>query len=202
MTDISRMCAVVVLLCAGLPSLSPVAAEEPASAPIGTQTVGMIVGGMLPVRVVDAQSSKLNGVAVHPSWQIALTDPLGDGWWRGSVALGVEAAFLGIAEPTSAYGIGVTPKLVYTLTSFGSLKPYLEGGGGPLWTNFNGRIPEQGTDFNFLVWGGTGATYHLTTRWALNAGIRFSHISNADTGSPNRGLNYLLPFIGLSSKLF
>ena len=196
------MCAVAVLLCAGVASLPPVAAEEPVSALIGTQTVGMIVGGMLPVRVMDAQSSKLNGVAVHPSWQIALTDPIGDGWWRGSVALGVEAAFLGIAEPTSAYGIGVTPKLVYTLTSFGSLKPYLEGGGGPLWTNFNGRIPEQGTDFNFLVWGGTGATYHLTTRWALNAGIRFSHISNADTGSPNRGLNYLLPFIGLSSKLF
>ena len=202
MTDLPRMCAVAVLLCAGVASLPPVAAEEPVSALIGTQTVGMIVGGMLPVRVMDAQSSKLNGVAVHPSWQIALTDPIGDGWWRGSVALGVEAAFLGIAEPTSAYGVGITPKLVYTLTSFGSLKPYLEGGGGPLWTNFNGRIPEQGTDFNFLVWGGTGATYHLTTRWALNAGIRFSHISNADTGSPNRGLNYLLPFIGLSSKLF
>lgn len=196
------MCAVAVLLCAGVASLPPVAAEEPVSALIGTQTVGMIVGGMLPVRVMDAQSSKLNGVAVHPSWQIALTDPIGDGWWRGSVALGVEAAFLGIAEPTSAYGVGITPKLVYTLTSFGSLKPYLEGGGGPLWTNFNGRIPEQGTDFNFLVWGGAGATYHLTARWALNAGIRFSHISNADTGSPNSGLNYLLPFMGLSSKFF
>ncbi|MCS6306199.1 MAG: acyloxyacyl hydrolase [Nitrospira sp.] len=191
-----------VLLCAGVASLPPVAAEEPVSALIGTQTVGMIVGGMLPVRVMDAQSSKLNGVAVHPSWQIALTDPIGDGWWRGSVALGVEAAFLGIAEPTSAYGVGIMPKLVYTLTSFGSLKPYLEGGGGPLWTNFNGRIPEQGTDFNFLVWGGAGATYHLTARWALNAGIRFSHISNADTGSPNSGLNYLLPFMGLSSKFF
>lgn len=202
MTDIPRMCAVAVLLCAGVASLPPVAAEEPVSALIGTQTVGMIVGGMLPVRVMDAQSSKLNGVAVHPSWQIALTDPIGDGWWRGSVALGVEAAFLGIAEPTSAYGVGIMPKLVYTLTSFGSLKPYLEGGGGPLWTNFNGRIPEQGTDFNFLVWGGAGATYHLTARWALNAGIRFSHISNADTGSPNSGLNYLLPFMGLSSKFF
>lgn len=98
--------------------------------------------------------------------------------------------------------MGVTPKVVYTSTSFGSLKPYIEGGGGPLWTNVNGRIPEQGTDFNFLVWGGAGATYHLTARWALNAGIRFSHISNADTGSPNSGLNYLLPFMGLSSKFF
>jgi opacity protein-like surface antigen len=193
---------IVLLLLAGQVWLSPVAAEEPSSTWIGKQTVGMVIGGMVPVRVMDAQSSKLNGVAVHPSWQIALTDPIGDGWWHGSVALGVEAAFLGIAEPTSLYGVGVTPKVVYTFTSFGSLKPYIEGGGGPLWTNFNGRIPEQGTDFNFLVWGGAGASYDLTARWVLNAGARFSHISNADTGSPNRGLNYLLPFVGISAKLF
>ena len=190
------------LLCAGLAWLSPALAEEPTSVLSGRQTVGVVVGGMLPVRVMDGQSSKLNGVAVHPSWQIALTDPIGDGWWSGSIALGVEAAFLGIAEPTSAYGVGVTPKVVYTLTSFGRLKPYVEGGGGPLWTNFDGRIPEQGSDFNFLAWGGAGANYDLTARWALNAGLRFSHISNADTDSPNTGLNYLLPFIGISAKLF
>ena len=190
------------LLCAGLAWLSPALAEEPTSVLSGRQTVGVVVGGMLPVRVMDGQSSKLNGIAVHPSWQIALTDPIGDGWWCGSIALGVEAAFLGIAEPTSAYGVGVTPKVVYTLTSFGRLKPYVEGGGGPLWTNFDGRIPEQGSDFNFLAWGGAGANYDLTARWALNAGLRFSHISNADTDSPNTGLNYLLPFIGISAKLF
>ncbi|MDH5727074.1 MAG: acyloxyacyl hydrolase, partial [Nitrospira sp.] len=153
-------------------------AEETPSTWVGRQAVGVIVGGMLPVRVIDTQSSKLNGVAVHPSWQIALTDSIGHEWWSGSVALGVEAAFLGIAEPTSAYGVGVTPKIVYTLTSFDRLKPYLEGGGGPLWTNFDGRIPEQGSDFNFLVWGGVGASWDLTAPWALNAGVRFNHISN------------------------
>lgn len=197
----SRMFAVI-LLFAGLAWLSPVLAEEPSALSIGTQTVGMVVGGMLPVRVMEAQESKLEGIAVHPSWQIAMTSPIGNEWWSGAFGLGVEAAFLGITQPTSAYGIGVTPKLIYTFTSFGRLKPYIEGGGGPLWTNFSGRIPEQGTDFNFLVWGGAGATYDLTARWALNAGVRFSHISNADTGSPNRGLNYLLPFIGVSARLF
>ncbi|HWF62831.1 MAG TPA: acyloxyacyl hydrolase [Nitrospira sp.] len=192
----------VLLLLAGLVWLSPVAAEEAASTWVGKQTVGVVVGGMLSVRLVDSQSSKLNGVAVHPSWQVVLTDPIGERWWRGSVALGVEAAFLGITEPTSVYGVGITPKVVYTLASFGRLKPYLEGGGGPIWTNFDGRIPEQGSNFNFLVWGGAGTTYDLTVRGALNAGLRLSHISNVDTGSPNRGLNYLLPFVGISAKLF
>jgi hypothetical protein len=192
----------VVLVCTGLAWSPPAVAEETSSTWIGRQAVGVVVGGMLPVRVIDTQSSKLNGVAVHPSWHIALTDPIGNEWWSGSIALGVEAALLGIAEPTSAYGIGFTPKLIYTFTSFGRLKPYVEGGGGPLWTNFDGRIPEQGSNFNFLVWGGTGATYDLTAQWALNAGVRFSHISNGGTDSPNGGLNYLLPFIGVSTKLF
>ena len=197
-----RYCTGGVLLFAGLVWCSPAAAEDLSSSLVGRQTVGLVLGGMLPVRVMDAQASKLNGVAVHPSWQIALTDPISDEWWSGVVALGVEGAFLGITEPTGAYGLGFTPKLVYTFTSYGRLKPYLEGGGGPLWTNFDGRIPEQGSDFNFLVWGGGGAHYELTTQWALNVGVRFSHISNAGSGHPNGGLNYLLPFIGVSTKLF
>ncbi len=190
------------LFCGGLVWCSPAAAEERSSTLIGRQIVGLIVGGMLPVRVLESQSSKLNGVAVHPSWHIALTDPIGNQWWSGSIALGVEAALLGITQPTGAYGIGFTPKIVYTLTSFGRVKPYVEGGGGPLWTNFDGRLPEQGSDFNFLVWGGAGASYELTAQWSLNAGVRISHISNGGTDSQNGGLNYLLPFAGVSAKLF
>jgi lipid A 3-O-deacylase len=194
--------AMAVLLCVGL-AWPPLASAQEASPAISErQTVGVVVGGMLPVRLMEGQSSKLNGVSVHPYWQIEVSNPIGDGWWRGSVALGVEAAFLGITEPTGAFGVGVTPKLVYTFSSFGRLKPYIDGGGGPLWTNFDGRIPEQGSDFNFLVWGGAGVTYDLTARWALNTGVRFSHISNGGTGSPNGGVNYLLPFIGIAAKLF
>lgn len=197
-----RVLAMTVLLCVGLIWPSLASAQESSSRMSERQTMGVVIGGMLPVRVMEGQSSTLNGVSVHPSWQITVTDPIGDGWWRGSVAVGVEAAFLGITEPTSTYGVGITPKLMYAFTSFGALKPYVEGGGGPLWTNFDGRIPEQGSDFNFLVWGGAGATYDLTARWALNAGVRFSHISNADTNSPNRGVNYLLPFVGIAAKIF
>ena len=190
------------LLCAGLVGLSPAAAEEPSSTWIGKQSVGLVIGGMLPVRLMEGQASRLNGVAVHPTWEIGLTDPIGERWWSGSVALGVEGAFLGVTEPTGAYGIGLTPKLIYTFALFGRLRPYVEGGGGPIWTNFDGRLPEQGSDFNFLVWGGMGASWNVTAQWSLNAGLRFSHISNAGTDSPNGGLNYLLPFVGLSAKLF
>jgi hypothetical protein len=193
---------VAFLLLGSLTWLSPAAADDQSSTQIGRQTVSLVAGGMLPVRVMEAQSSKLNGIAVHPSWQITLTDPIGNKWWSGTIALGAELALLGITQPTGTYGVGVTPKLIYTFSSFGRLTPYVEGGGGPLWTNFDGRIREQGSDFNFLVWGGTGVSYHLTTQWALNVGVRFSHISNAGTESPNSGLNYLLPFAGVSARIF
>lgn len=193
---------VMCLLLGSLAWPAPGASDDSSSTWIGRQTVGLIAGGMLPVRLLEPQSSKLNGVAVHPSWQITLIDPIGESWWSGTIALGVEAAFLGVTEPTGAYGVGLTPKLVYTFSSFGGLKPYLEGGGGPLWTNFDGRIREQGSDFNFLVWGGAGVSYDLTTHWALNAGVRFSHISNSGLDTPNSGLNYLLPFAGVSARIF
>ncbi len=193
---------VMCLLLGSLAWPAPGAADDSSSTWIGKQAVGLIAGGMLPVRLLEPQSSKLNGVAVHPSWQITLTDPIGESWWSGTIALGVEAAFLGVTEPTAAYGVGLTPKLVYIFSSFDGLKPYLEGGGGPLWTNFDGRIREQGSDFNFLVWGGAGVSYDLTTHWALNAGVRFSHISNSGLDTPNSGLNYLLPFAGVSARIF
>lgn len=196
---VGRVSSVVLFFCASVVWMGPAAAEE---SWVGSQTVGFVAGGMLPVRLLESQSSKLNGVAVHPSWQITLTDPIGESWWSGTIALGAEAAFLGVTEPTGAYGIGFTPKLIYTFSSFGRLKPYIEGGGGPLWTNFDGRIREQGSDFNFLVWGGAGVSYDLTSHWAINAGVRFSHISNSGLDTPNSGLNYLLPFAGVSTKFF
>jgi lipid A 3-O-deacylase len=198
---LNRVCAVP-LLCASMAWLLPAWAEKPSPTGIGKHTVGSVVGGMVPVRLMDTQSSKLSGVAVHPSWEVGLTDPIGDSWWSGTVALGVEAALLGIAEPTDAYALGLTPKLIYTFTSAGPIRPYLEGGGGPLWTNFGGRISEQGSDFNFLVWGGIGASYDLNPQWALTIGVRFSHISNAGTDSPNGGLDYVLPFVGVTAKRF
>lgn len=200
-----RRCCVVrgiLILCVSVVCFSPASAEESSVLRLGTQTVGLVAGGMLPVRLLHTQSSKLYGVAVHPSWHVTLTEPLGDGWWSGSIALGAELALLGVSEPTGAYGVGFTPKLIYTFSSFGRLKPYIEGGGGPMWTNFDGRIREQGSDFNFLVWGGTGVKYDLTTHWALNIGVRFSHISNSGLDTPNSGLNYLLPFAGVSARIF
>ena len=137
-----------------------------------------------------------------PSWSITLTDPIGSGWYQGQIALGAELLTFGTSEPLTAYGVGVTPKLQYRFTAWDRLRPYVEGGGGPLWTDLGGRVPEQPGPFNFVVWSGAGCAWTLTPQWAVNAGYRFVHISNAGTRTPNSGLNYGLPFVGFSYSLF
>jgi len=192
-------------LLAAVVCLSPriaCADESTSQATIGTQTVGLVVGPFFPIRVMPGQSSKLFGAAATPSWSMTLTDPIGSSWYRGQVSLGAELLAFGTTEPLTGYGVGVTPKLQYTFAGLDRLRPYIEGGGGPIWTDLGGRVPELPGRFNFAVWGGAGCAWLLTPQWALNVGYRFVHISNAGTRSPNSGLNYGLPFVGLTFSLF
>lgn len=178
-------------------------ASEPTSyLTIGTQTVGLAVGPFFPIRVTSDQSSKLFGTAVMPSWSMTITDPIGSIWYRGQVSFGAELLAFTTSEPLTAYGIGITPKLQYTFVGLEQLRPYIDGGGGPLWTDLGGRVPEQPGQFNFVVWGGAGCAWLLTPQWAINVGYRFDHISNGGTRSPNSGLNFGLPFAGLSYSIF
>lgn len=178
------------------------AQEFPAATPVGSHTIGLTAGPFFPIRVLSSQSSKLFGEALMPSWMVTLTEPIGSGWYQGQLALGAEVIAFHTAEPITAYGVGFTPKLVYTSTAFGRVRPFLEAGGGPVWTDLGGRVPEQPGQFNFLVWGGAGCAYQLTPTWAIQAGYRIMHISNAGTRAPNSGLNFGLPFLGLSYQGF
>lgn len=178
------------------------AEESKPALTVGTQTVGFTTGPLFPIRLLPGQSSKLFGAAAIPSWSITLTDSIGSAWYQGQIGLGAELLTFRTDEPVAAYGVGVTPKLVYTFTALNRLRPYVEGGGGPLWTDLGGRVPEQPGQFNFVVWGGAGAAWFLTPRWAIHAGYRFIHISNGGTRQPNSGLNVGMPFVGFSYDLF
>lgn len=196
-------------LCLGLFLIADLAAsrlsraqEFPAATSVGRHTIGLTAGPFFPIRVLSSQSSKLFGEALMPSWMVTLTEPVGSGWYQGQLAVGAEVIAFHTAEPITAYGVGFTPKLVYTSTAFGRIHPFLEAGGGPVWTDLGGRVPEQPGQFNFLVWGGAGCSYQITPTWAITGGYRIMHISNAGTRAPNSGLNFGLPFIGLSYQGF
>lgn len=78
------------------------------------------------------------------------------------VALGAELLVFGTSEPVTGYGVGITPKLQYTFVGLNRVRPYIEGGGGPIWTGLGGRGPEQPGEFNLVVLGGAGCAWLLT----------------------------------------
>ena len=166
---------------------------------VGTQELGLSAGYMVP-HLLKGEKSKTeqSGLVFMPSWMMTLTDPIGDSWYRGQISFGAEMAYIQFQEPVLTHGDGFTPKIKYTFVALDRIRPYAEFAGGPFWTDLAGKIPEQHSQFAFILTGGLGVSYSLTDRAALNAGYRFQHISNAHTSRPNVGLNASLPFIGFS----
>jgi len=174
------------------------AAEVSPTITIGTQEIGLTAGYLLPHRLTKDHTTKQQGPALMPSWMMTLTDPIGHGWYRGQVSIGAEMVYLQFQEPILTHGIGFTPKIKYTFVALDRIRPYAEFAGGPFWTDLGGRIPEESTQFNFVLTGGFGVSYFITPQAAFNVGYRFHHISNAGTRYPNLGLNSSVPFGGFS----
>jgi hypothetical protein len=165
---------------------------------IGTQEVGLTAGYLLPHRLTIDHTTKQQGPALMPAWMMTVTNPIGDSWYRGQVSIGAEMVYLQFREPLLTHGVGFTPKIKYSFVALDRIRPYAEFAGGPFWTDLGGRIPEQANQFNFVVTGGVGVSWFITSQVAFNAGYRFHHISNAGTQYPNLGLNASLPFGGFS----
>ncbi len=165
---------------------------------VGTQEVGLTAGYMFSHRLTELHRTKQHGPTLMPSWMMTITDPIGDSWYRGQFSLGAEMVYLEFREPIVTHGIGFTPRIKYTFVALGRLRPYAEFTGGPFWTDLGGRIREQANEFNFILSGGVGVSWFITSQAAINVGYRFHHISNAGTAFPNLGLNASLPFAGFS----
>ncbi len=166
---------------------------------VGTQELGLSAGYLIP-HLLKGKKSKTeqSGLVFMPSWMMTLTDPVGDSWYRGQISFGAEMAYIQFQEPVLTHGVGFTPKIKYTFVALDRIRPYAEFAGGPFWTDLGGKIPEQSSQFNFILSGGFGVSYFLNNQVALNAGYRFQHISNAHTSRANVGLNSSLPFVGFS----
>jgi opacity protein-like surface antigen len=196
----SRTLAVILLamitLCAPIPI--SYAGENVPRPTIGTQEIGLSAGYLFADCIKTRCKTEQSGVAFMPSWMMTMTDPIGGSWYQGQLSLGAEAVYIQFQEPVLSHGVGFTPKIKYTFVAPDRIRPYVEFAGGPFWNDLAGNIPEQHSQFNFILTAGLGISYFLTDQAAVNVGYRFQHISNAGTSSPNVGLNSSLPFAGFS----
>jgi lipid A 3-O-deacylase len=127
---------------------------------------------------------------------LILTKPRGPGFLRGRLEYAIDAVpvFLVVQKTNTAYGAGINPfAFKWALDKHGSVVPYLELGGGTLFTNT--KVPEGTSRINFTTSGALGLHF-LRSKYNISTEVRFMHISNAGLATPNPGINTMQFRIG------
>jgi lipid A 3-O-deacylase len=125
-----------------------------------------------------------------------LTDPVGPGPLRGrfEYAVDVVPVFVLFQRPGTTYGFGLNPfALKWTFMPHHNVAPYVDFGGGTLFTNE--KTPPGTSRVNFTTSAAVGVHF-LKSKYNWNAEVRFMHISNAGLATPNPGINTLQVRLG------
>lgn len=146
----------------------------------------------------NANSSNRSAVFVLPQIGVVVTDKIEMGYFSGAIEVLAEPVGAHFFEPFSASLAGFSIVGRYNFLEFGRWMPYWDFGMGVSWTDLAPRIPEQSTPFEFLLETGPGLQYFITQNFALTGALRLHHISNANIGSRNTGINAVLGLIGVS----
>ena len=166
--------------------------------PGGTFELG-ISGGVSISHNVERKVSldTVYGWDVFPRLGWVLTDEHGQPLLRGNLQLVFEPVYIHLDTSTQNIDLyGLTGYLRWLFTGTGTIRPYLEAGGGAVYEQT--RIRETTCDYNFLIVPGAGLEIFLTENAAFNLGYRFQHVSNGGRCTPNLGLNSSLVTIGVN----
>jgi len=119
------------------------------------------------------------------------------GLLRGRFEYAVDAVpvYLIFQPANTAYGVGFNPLgLKWNFERRGRLSPYLELGGGVIFTDHN--VPTYTNTVNFTPSAALG-THILGEKYNWSVEVRYLHISSAGLASPNPGLNTVQVRVGV-----
>lgn len=105
-------------------------------------------------------------------------------------------------------GVSITPILLrWNLVGTRRISPWLQGGGGMIWTNhkypaFGGppyNLSNDGANSDTSIWNftpqfGVGAHYFISPRRSVDFGANAIHISSSSLGDKNPGINASVQF--------
>jgi lipid A 3-O-deacylase len=124
-----------------------------------------------------------------------LTGIIGTNWYRGNIEVLGEGFGSDIFQGPGNYIAGGTLWGRYNFVQPDwHIVPFVQGGMGATATDIDQQYVGQTFQFNLEI--GIGARYLISPRWAVLAECRYQHISNADTGSHNIGINAIGPIVG------
>jgi lipid A 3-O-deacylase len=119
-----------------------------------------------------------------------------DSWFRGNWEVLGEGVGGIQTHPNSASLGAVDGFLRYNFITGTPWVPFIEGGGGVIYTDIG--KPDLGTPFEFNEKVGVGLHYFFTRHLAATLEVRFMHISNAGIKQPNDGVDDMLTAVGLN----
>lgn len=126
-----------------------------------------------------------------------LTGPHLPGLLRGRFEYAVDAVpvFFIFQPANTAFGVGFDPLgLKWNFQRHGHISPYLELGGGVLFTNHT--VPTATNTVNFTPQAALGV-HILGPKHNVSLELRYLHISNAGLATPNPGLNTVQVRLGV-----
>src|SRR5580700_2458050 len=118
-----------------------------------------------------------------------ITEPHGPGFLRGRFEYALDAVpvFVLFQPTNTAYGAAVNPfAMIWDFDTHGRVVPYIDLGGGVLFTNT--QVPARTSRINFTTAGAVGVHF-LAGKMHWTADVRYMHISNAGLEPSNPGLN-------------
>src|SRR5712691_241686 len=177
------------------PSLEP---QARGTVQRGALEIGVMAGYLQRNDTLTSVSSNRRALYALPRVGVVVTPDIGSGFYAGNLELLIEPLYAHYFMPFGANAAGGSVLFKYNFLGFGRWMPFWDFGLGMLWTDLAPRIPEQSTQLNFVLESGPGLHYFVTEKVALTIGVRFHHISNADIGDRNLGLNSTLAYAGIS----
>ena len=123
-------------------------------------------------------------------------DNLGSGWYQGFHSILLELPIHFVVSPDESAMIGLNFLASYTFTANKEWRPYLFGGGGPVYSFAD--IPGMGAVWNGNYQFGIGLEYDMEKEHNLLLEVRYHHISNAGAKEPNDPLNSCKMLIGIT----
>ena len=121
---------------------------------------------------------------------------IGSGWYRGFHSILLELPVHFVVSPDASSMIGMNFLACYTFVAGQEVRPYLFGGGGPVY-NF-ADIPGMKAGWNGNYQFGIGLEYEMTQSHNLMLEVRYHHISNGGSDEPNDPLNSCKLLFGIT----
>jgi len=141
-------------------------------------------------------TERVETIDLVPRYNHVMFSDVGAGWWRGDCSTMVEMPLHFVVSPDTAMMVGMNFLGRYTFVADDSWRPYIMGGGGPVYSFAD--IDGMGAELNGNYQFGMGLNHPIDASHALLLELRYHHISNGGATDPNVPLNSLKLLFGVT----